>query len=471
SLNTLQMKKLTTALSLLIALTLFAGLQSCGSREKGDILKYVPADADLVAIINANSIAREFGVSFTRDGADYNPAISDKISPKQKELLSLIGSLHGHGVADVEKVVFFSPDYDDFYYTFNINEFEGFREVCDEYVAWEADSEGLHVGTTKHNMSVLASDSQVWLGYGIYASDVRKLVEKAHKNPLSALKGIKEALTAEGQIRVARLSEKVDDNKDTKSALQSVWDVYTITTPSEKLAVKGERLRADGEKLEYTGLQNIDPSVLSYASDDPAIALAFGVTPEFNWNTVLNLLPGTSDFQVQAIISMVIPYLQSINGTVMLTATPANTDAFTDPEPGNWRVLLMAKLPKEKIDEALSTVRTLCFTTGLRPETDPATGMLTIRQYGLNISIGNIDGYLTITNGHLSAAGGSALSKAFGGKFGGVQLNVPSLAPIGPGLPDCGLKTNLTLSATRMDAEITLPGTTGPVLLNLLSFQ
>lgn len=448
---------------------MLSGISSCSS-ESGQVLDTIPADAQIVAMVDVNRLCAESGITFTAEGAQFDPLLAGK-TERIADACDMAAALSAGNAADLENVAVFSGSDGESFATFAITSFESFRDACGERVQWADDAEGMHVGAMHPTAWVVASDKQVWItDVTSPAKGVKQQLEAARKNPISGIAGINRQLTSPALVDIAVLSEAVNGNKLRDEALQAVWNVAQLNTADGKLTLNWCRMKGDGEKVSLKGLQEINPAVLAYIESEPTLAVAAGLTSEFDWTSLTRLFSMSRDFQTMAMLQMAMPYLAAIDGTVMIAASPANTEAFDEGfDPGNWKFTVMAHMPQEKINQLTQQVQAVCFTSGVTPVTDPRSGVMTIRNYGLNLHLGNVDGYLAISNHPFSDNGQNELAPLFVNKDAAARLAIPSLQPLGPGLPAYGLNLQATVAGNDGGAELTLPGSEGSPLLNILS--
>lgn len=450
---------------------ILAGLVSC-SKDAGEILDTIPASSPVVALIDANTLCAESGISFTPEGAAYDKALEGKIPSRADGVFGMAARLHARGIAGLDNVAIFSTPAGDAIATFPINEFASFREACADGITWTDDAEGMHVGAIEPHISVVASENQVWLTdhSTAAAKTVRQTLDAARKLPIGSLEGVSAALRAKGLVKIAALSGKLDDTSDRAAAQQAVWNTAVITAPDSRLDLSWTRIKGDGATLPLDGLQQLNPAVLSYINGTPMVAAAVGITSGFDWSLLSKLAMLSGDFQTQAMLSMAMPYLNSIDGTVMIAASPADSEAITsEAAPTDWRFILMAHMPQDKINEILGTARTMCFTAGITPDIDPKTGIMHVRYYGMRLWLGNVDGYFAISSAPISADGNNELAPAFVNKQGAAAVSIPSLKPYGPGLPAWGIKAAASVDGATGSMQLSLPGSQGSVLLNILA--
>ncbi|MDE6418042.1 MAG: hypothetical protein K2K49_02410, partial [Duncaniella sp.] len=374
--------KLNNLLSAGVISVIMLAMASC-SKGGSEILDTIPAEAPVVAVIDAKALCNDCGITLSADGFTADPAIDAKIEGEVRTNLTALGRIHESGAADLTATaIFMTPDKEVFC-TFAISGFEAFRDACGERVEWGGDAEGMHVGTIPPSSTLVASDTQVWisdLSATKAPAAVKKLVAKAHDNPLGALSGVGQWLRQGGLANIVSVSGDAPRSTH-KEAQAALWNTGTLTSDTDGLHLDVTMMTGDGERRSVPGLVPINPAVLGYAGDAPRIALAFGVGQGFDWSVIQRLVSLSGDFSTMAMFSTAMPYLSAIDGTVMMAAQPFDPSDAGSFDPASWQYTLMAHMPQQKIDEVLGTVRTMCFSAGISPET-VGEGVLRIRQFG-----------------------------------------------------------------------------------------
>lgn len=439
-------------------------LASCSGGQRA-LLETIPADVKAVAVIDTKGVAAAGGITLTPDGAVLDPLLANRVNERSRRALDRLARLDA-GAADLDRLTVVVTKEAETYVTFAVSSYEAFvKDMGEDLVAGD-DEEGMHTGTLFGNVAYVANDTQVWITDSATgaAKGVSAMLEAASKQSVAQLTGLSGALTQDALITMVMEEKTVEGN-----AQQGIWTTARLTAPDNKIVVNTTRMKADGAEVAPEGLQAINPAVLAYVKTTPALAVGAGLTTDFDWSPLTSLATLTANFQTQAMISGAMPYLKAVDGTVFIAATPLTDAAYTDPQPGNWDILLMAHMPQEKINELLGAIRGICFTAGITPTVDPRTGMVSIRSFGLELYMGNVDGYFAVSNSPFTTEGNNDLAPKFVNRDAAAVVTLPTLAPLGPGLPAWGLSLEAASSGPEGVMELSLPGSEGSVLLNLLS--
>jgi len=461
--------KLNNILSAGTLAVVMTAMASC-SKSSPEILDTIPADAPVAAVIDVKALCSDCGITLSAEGFSADSAIDAKLPSEMRENLAAMGRL-SDGAADLSAAVVFMTADKETFCTFGIEGFDAFREACGERVSWGADAEGMHIGTIPASSTVVASETQVWisdLSVSKAPAAVKKLTATAKDNPLGKLEGIAGWLRQGGLANIISVTGTKPRSTHAE-AQEALWNAGTLSSDDTGLHLSATMMTGDGERKAVEGLQPINPALLGYAGDNPRIALAFGVTPGFDWSSLQKLAALTGDFSTMAMFSTALPYLNAIDGTVMVAAQPFDPSQTGSFDMATWHYVLLAHMPQKKVDELLGTVRAMCFSAGISPE-DAGEGILRIRQFGGEVYVGMVDGCLGVSNRPFSPAGQNQLAPLFVDKAAAATVTLPSLAAYGPGLPAWGLELKGSYARDRARVDITTPGADGPVLLNLLSF-
>ncbi len=460
-------------LTLLTLLLMVVGLSSCTKRAQ--LLDTIPADADVVAIADAGKICADLGITFSETGAAIPGEIKAKLNLNEESngLLDLLGRMDAAGVADISAVAVVYCD-DDVLLTLPVESWDKLKALDCPWLQWGEDAGGYHIGTLGRDISVVASGSQIWMLEQSPKAvvKVRDLLKRADKQPLSGIDAIAQALAADKYINIAisggDSGEKGKDKDDHAALLESTWSVIGVSVAGQTLVADISMVKGTGEEIQVDGMQPINDAVLSYVPGACNVAFAAGLTPRFNWDFIKLLAAAGGDFQTRAALDVAIPFLGSIDGTVLLAAAPANEDAFGDPTPGNWNFILMARMSQEKINQLLGMIRTMIFTSGMSPRADE-NGVMMVPQYGTNLYIGNVDGYFAVATFPFRNDRDNSLAPVFEGKDAAAVFSIPSLSLLSPSAPAWGVDVKAQFDGSKGRFELTLPGSQGPVLVNLLS--
>lgn len=446
------MKKILNLLTGICLVAMLAALSACS--KSNEILGSVPVSSRVITVLNVKQICADGEVDLSKPAELRGAFVS---------MLEFVGYLGHEGVADAEEVAFVESGDGQKYMTFYVEDADKFKELLPKTYTWKGD-----FASGEEGYGICLKDNQVWMAY---RSDVAKVVESVTKSKgavVTDLRGLAEALRTPALANVA-VPATVPGAQAKSDALQSSkWNILHAVTDGAKLNLSWNEIQADGNPVKIKGLQEINPAILGYVPENFNITLAAGLTPEFDWTTITRLISGIDDFQTQATLSMVIPYLQSVDGSVLFAAGPANAQAYSEPEAGNWNFIIMAHLPQAKINELLGMVRGMMFTAGMTPRTDPATGMMVVPQYGANLYIGTIDGYLAVGTVPFSPNNQNELAPTFVNSQVAVSASIPTFQAIDPSMPAFGGNISGAVKGGEGQLSVTLPGSAGTVISNIL---
>ncbi|MDE5725579.1 MAG: hypothetical protein K2L91_04450 [Duncaniella sp.] len=458
----------STLISIFMLVALLA-ISSCSG--KPELLDTIPANSRMVMTINAEKICSEFGIKFSETGADIPGHLKRKIKPTDdvNAVLDLLGRISASGAGDVKSMAM--SVYDEVLFTtLHIETVERIKALNCPWMQWGDDAGGYATGTLGRGLTVVARDGQMWIFEHCPKAPavVREMLGEAEKASIGSLDAIAQSLAADRYVNLAIISEEIKDNKNLAPFQAATWALIGLNVDGPRFVTDIEMVKGTGEEIAVEGMQPINDAVLSYVPAACNVAFAAGLTPRFNWDYIKLLAAIGGDFQTRAALDVAIPFLNSIDGTVMLAAAPANEEAYSDPQPGNWNFIIMAHMSREKIDQLLGMVRTMVFTTGRSPVTDK-NGIMAIPQYGTTLYMGNVDGYFAVATFPFSNNRDNSLTPVMEGKEAAALFTVPSLATLSDGAPEWGIDIKGQFDGSKGRIVATLPGSEGSVLVNLLS--
>ncbi len=454
------MKKGIFSPLLLAAVLIGVVMTSC--TKEGELLSTIPANARAVAVVDVKGVLEASGCKFTAEGVALPASINDEAD--DNELLAAIGKLDAAGVCSFNEVAVVLDRNSRTTVTFLVSDGDKFKELTPEF-GWKDGLDGYDEGKVSGEV-ILTDGKQAWImldgdAYAV-ANDLK---EDAKKEPVTKLSGIKEALEGDNLVNAAfsGLDFGTAAGKDGKK--EATWNVMTANVKDNKLVASSRSMKGNGEAVAVKGMQHVDPAVLSYIPDNCNIVAAAGFTKEFDWQGAVTALTPfiVRDFQMQGAVAMLTPFLQSLDGTVILAAGPANEEAYEDMEPENWQFVMMARISQDKIDQVMNMVRTSMAQAGISPIED-GNGVIVIPQYGMNFYIGNVDGYLAVSNIPFEKDRRNTLAPLVDGKDAAAGIEIPSLSVFSTGAPAYGIKLTVSMEGAEGDAELSLPGSTAPIL-------
>lgn len=464
------MKSKLSTLSLLAVIIMGAFIASCSKEHK--LLEVIPASSEQAGTIRLKSFFEQAGCKFDNGTATLPEQLRNSV--RFTELVDFIAAVDASGSADFNEVAWTAGERGSLYVTMLVSDRNKFKEASSVKVEWTDETGGFSCGEAG-NMTVLLDDSRVWFTDREPADAVKgveAMTKEAKNGSLASMTGLEQMLTADNLVNIViRQGGAAKGKKGVKGEnpeLEAVWATLSVNVSDNKLVGNSTVIRADGTPVPFKGLKPVNPAVLAYVPENFNFALGLGLTPEFDWSIITEAIGSAGGFQVNAMLQTVIPYLQSIDGTLFLAAGPANPNAYEDLEPGNWQFIAMVHLPQQKINDVIGMIRSSLFMAGVSPR-QGADGIMIIPQYGMDLYIGNVDGYLAVSNLPFDASRQNSLAPVFDGKEGAMTMSLPTLKVFGGSMPDFGVDLQVRMSADNTTGEFSLTGSDAPILQAILS--
>lgn len=452
------------ALSLLMA--------ACSSRS-ADLLESVPSDATLVATFDTPALLSESGITIKDGNVTFAGSLGDRLPAGFRNTLSDLATATKDGALDLSRTALVCDRNGTEYITCAIDSRDKLKESFGDRIKWSGETDGLAKGTIDGSTSVAVSDTRLWmarLDADRLAEGVAAMISAAGKNPMSKVTGISQALAADGLVNIVALRDRSNPPAGHAEANAAEYITASLDVADHKtLTADVKFIKGDGASVPIKGLKPVNPAVLAYVPASAVLTLAAGITPEFDWSIIGDLFILSGDFQTQAMFTTALPYLTAIDGTVMISAEPLGDEAWEAPDPSNTRITVMAHMPQAKIDELLDMIKGMCFGYGIKPSTDPKTGMMHIDMLGLHLWLGSADGYFAASTRPLSADNNNSLAPVFDGKNGALSLRIPSLRLLNPSFPEFGADLQVQAEPDVTRGRLTLPGSDAPVLESILN--
>lgn len=458
-----------------ILTAVFVGLASSCSK-RAEILDNVPADVNLVATVNVDKLCSAFGVTLKGDGtAEVCDPMQGVVRGNMK-MFDALASIKAEGVADIDNIVVAVDNENVTYAIMVISDMDKFDAATGEYLDWNEASNGYrtaHLGVS----SLLVKDGYLWAVKG--ARDAVKSVDEFKKRAgemsVTQLDGIAEVLGRDNMVNVAVASGLVSMNgtgkSDTEIAAQDKeWSVAALKEGADNsLVIDWEMMQSTGRTIKAEGMQHINPALLAYVPENFNVTLAFGLTKEFDWEPLRKVVMLAGGFQTAAFMSVVNPYLESIDGTVLMAAAPSSPELMKDGDVSDWDFIVMVHMPQDKINSLMSMISSMMSTAGMTP-TVTADGIMAIPQYGKTMYIGNVDGYLGISTIGFDNTRNNSLAPTFVNKDMAANLSLVPYSDYIHGAPEgTGVVISASMDNGKGVVKLKAEGTQWPVLVFLMT--
>ena len=456
-----------------ILTAVFVGLASSCSK-RAEILDNIPADVNLVATVNVDKLCSAVGVTLKGDGSAEVCVPMQGVVRGNIKMLDALAGMKAEGVADIDNIVVAVDKENVTYAILSVSDIERFDTATSEYLDWNEASNGYR-SARLGSASLLAKDGLVWFVTGARdaVKSVDELKKRAREMSVAQLDGIAEVLGRDNMVNVAVASGLVSMNDKLDAGIDAQdkeWSVAAFKEGADNsLVIDWEMMKSTGLTIKPKGMQNINPALLAYVPENFNVTLAFGLTREFDWEPLRKVVMMAGGFQTAAFMSVVNPYLESIDGTVLMAAAPSSPELMKDGDVSDWDFIVMVHMPQDKINSLMSMISSMMSTAGMTP-TVTADGLMAIPQYGKTMYIGNVDGYLGISTIGFDNTRNNSLAPTFVNKDMAANL---SLEPYSDYVHDAPEGTGLVVSASMDNGKgvvkLKADGTQWPVLVFLLT--
>ena len=456
----------------MIAVAVAAIVSGCG--HDASLLDTVPADVMAVGLVDLKKVCSEAGLEFGDKGVTPSETLAGRLDRQTLNLLDVAAMLDREGVADMHDVALVADGAHNAYLTFFINNFEKFKQLCGTNVEWTGNRDGYQTANIPAlgDCRLIAVKDQVWLTQADVKA-VRALRESAKELSVSQLDGLRPALDgarSEQNIALAVESEflsrinGVNQTSEIEPRDKSWLVVGVGDGLNGSLSARWSEIASDGQPVKAVGMRAVNPALLAYVPADYTMAVALGVNGDFNWKPVEQLALWAGGFQGAAFMSVAAPYLQSIDGTVLLAGRPREVSTAGDL--ADWDFILLAHMPRKKIQGLMSMVRTMLFTGGITPHVDEHTGIMSFPQYGGMFYMGEVDGCLGIATRPFDNTLNNPLAPAFVNKDLALSVDLGVFMPYLAGLT---LDASMTDDSGQANINVA-DGSDMTVISRLLSF-
>ena len=452
---------------------IFVGmLSSCSKRS--EILDSVPPDVTMVATVNIDKMCSAVGVTLKDDGTAEIAAPAQRwMNGVQKELNTL-ATLKSQGVFDIENMVI-ALDGDVKYCIMSIDDEDKVMEATRDNIGWNDATDGYRIGRMDGS-TFLMKDGLLWIVSGSRdaVKSVSDMNKRAREMSVGKLDGVAAAMTRDNMANIAVASGFASLTTSGKSdteipAQDKEWNVASLQQGADgSLVLDWQLMQSTGRTLQPKGLQPVNPALLAYVPENFNVVAAAGLTGEFDWEPLRKIVMMVGGFQTAAFMSVVNPYLESIDGTMLLAFAPSDPAMLAEGDASDWDFIAMIHMPQAKINALTDMIKNMFATAGMTPTVTPQ-GLIAVPQYGKTMYIGNVDGYLGISTIGFDNTRNNSLAPTFVNKD---MAACVSLRPLSDFLPTAPKGTDLLLSMGmdngKGEIKLQAGGTQLPVLLFLM---
>lgn len=449
-------------------LALTSLLSSCS--HDNPILETIPSDVNTVAKINGTKFFEALEIKLENGKItlpDYlTKDLKEDNSDKAAKILSVIDTDNIFFVIDSKMAVVL---------TAGVKDSEAFAKAVTEISESEAvTEEGYKVWK---NNNIVLGDNQMWValdytGKSGAVSIVKNLLKKAGEKSIAELSGVAAALNANDLFNAAQPNPAVTaDNK-------TAWSISTGNINGNKLTLKSGLIWDNGDKASIDWLTDINPKSLDYTPANAFCTAACGLSNKIPWGDILNKIASNAGMTVQqaGFINILVPYLQGINGTMLLSVGSADgmtpAQAITECANGNVKAIslvIMTAYDSAKAHEIINMIKGQGAAALGIPVIEDADGIhINIPEAGCAVSLNYADGNLIFRLPDNAKAGnGTGIKLDIAGKTSAMNLEIPSLSEFAPSF-NYGIKLTCESKGADATGVFELTGTDAPLLPTII---
>ncbi|MDE6037306.1 MAG: hypothetical protein K2G05_03490 [Duncaniella sp.] len=454
--------------SLSLLAVMLIGLLSVSCSKRGEILDTVPADVVAVATVDIESLCESAGVKFTPEGGiETIDRIDALVTGNLREALTRASALKASGAVDLSDAVVGVNADNETFITLAVSDAKALREATADYLTWSDDASSYAIAENG-NTAFVANDSQLWIMGGSANNAIKSvetMLKSAKELSINGLDGISQVLARDNMVNMAVASGSmlIAPAGDTSVAPQErEWNVLALNvSPDNALVGESEIMQATGRTVVPKGMKSINPALLAYVPESFNFTFAAGLTPQFDWSPLKQIVTVVGGFQAAAFMSVITPYLESIDGTLLMALKLPDTAGLRSADPTDLDFIVMVRMPQDRVNGLISMIGSMCATAGVSPRM-AGEGQMIIPQYGRDWYIGNVDGCFAISTIGFDNTSNNSLAPVF--------VNRDMAADLSFNLPDgAGAQLSATMTDGKGQFTFTIPGSQTPLPAHILS--
>lgn len=377
-------------------------MPSCAS-DASEVLDTIPADAQMVTMIDAASAMKHFGIEFDADGFKFAPELQSVKSlvenaisvEEQKDVAQKISAIMA--IIDVENIAGYLSADGTIYFTTMMKK-EGLLEkmLTDNGIS-KSQVAGFDCYKLDGRLYMLVKGAQLWVVER--ERDAEKLkaeLDKASSNPITSNTMVCEYLAQDNDANAVVSTKQFNIEELGKDG----WVRASVNMKGLGADATFSALKTDGKVVDFSEyLGEINDEVLQYIPQKSMMAVALGVDSKMKWDLLDKVLAMMS-YGDRATAELFRPYIESIDGSVLLTISPAEGSAtpIMMQSPEVWDIKFMAHMPKDKIDGAIEKIVST-IESDYRITLPREGDFYVIPNPEMPIKVGSQDGYFVMTKG------------------------------------------------------------------------
>ena len=408
-------------------------MPSCAS-DASEVLDTIPADAQVVTMIDAASAMKHLGIEIGADGFKFAPElqsikslIENAVSAQeQKDVAQKVSAIMA--IIDVENIAGYLSADETLYFTAMVKKEGLLEKTLTENGVSKSQVAGFDCYKLDGRLYMLIKGAQLWMVER--ESDAEKLkteLEKASSNSIASNAAVCEYLAQDNDANAVASTKQFNIEDLGKDG----WVIASANMKGLGAEVTLSAVKSDGKVVDFSEyLGEINDDVLQYIPQKTLMAVALGIDSKMKWDLLDKVLAMMS-YGNRATAELFRPYIESIDGSVLLTIAPAegNVTPIMMQSPEDWDIKLMAHMPQDKIDGAIEKIVTTIeadYRITLPREGD----FYVIPNPEKSIKVGSQDGYFVLALGGVDVdASNEYLKRAMSGARAAAALKGENIMP------------------------------------------
>lgn len=431
-----------------VALACAVVMASCSGSD-AEIQSVIPDDSRFVARVDVEAVINGLGGKIDASGVTLPDGMADKsmMGADAADMLGAMGAIKD--ALDINNVYYSCSAKNLTYFVAEIKDAGKLGEIATSRLKMQSlgGKDDFDEVYNSGYVTMLTRGNLCWLlnqGVDDAVDELTKVITRAGKGAFGKVPSVAEAVA--GQSGLATVALLPD-------AKAGEWMVMSSKMTGANLEIEVESYDNQGKPVETKGATELQLDFLRYVPGDFNVAMAMGVSREYDWSRFFNFFGSSDDFKVAGFMEVLRPFLESADGTIALAAKLPVTPKVDE---GEMAVTVhpfvaMIHMDQAQVNSCLENLKSL-LKKNFMTVTDGEGGMFRAG-FGPQgaLYFGNVDGYLAIGTAPFEPTAQNSLTPVFQGKTMGAMVNLSSLQGINPALKT-GIDINVggSASATKI---------------------
>ncbi len=445
---------------------LLMGFSACTSvTDENSLSDCIPGDYSLYFKIDGTKMFDATDIKVDGDKVELPAYLQNVITPDQARVIGFVNKnveldnviVGGNYGAKPEMLALVK-----------ISDYDGFIKVLGD--------QDINVVSEKDDIEILSDGTDAFgavykkkYAYFFTEKDGEKfmagVIERVRKNPLSKYEGLAQAIDGDNAMdMVLNFDEYLKTLSGSERAMLGTGGDKmkgrgfkgNFNFEANKMLMNCSMINIDGSEVEkMADVDDINIALLGYVPENFNVVFAGGKPTPSDPKAYDNALASCTP-QVRPFLQMILPYIQSIDGSTMVALRLQFPELLNGFNPAYVDGIFMTHMPMDKIQEATANITSVISMYGMKPVA-AGDGLYSVDLQGINLYFGAADGYFVVSTVPVSATHSSDLTKYFVNRKSAGVFDGACLKGILPFAPFAVMQSE---NGTEVKSEVTLDGTT-----------